>query len=145
VAGRKEILELLAPVGPAYQAGTMAGNPVALAAGIATLDVLRDESAYMHLDGLGKRLETRLADRRRDGKTKTRLARVGSVFWPYLDDAGDIPTTAEGITDKAIAAFRAAYRGWLERGVYLPPSAYEVGFLSVTHKEADVDALADML
>jgi glutamate-1-semialdehyde 2,1-aminomutase len=144
VAGKKEILELLAPLGPAYQAGTMAGNPVALAAGIATLDVLKDASAYNHLEGLGRRLETRVADRRRDGKTSTLLARVGSVFWPYMD-AGPVPTTAETITDAAIAAFKAKYQGWLAQGIYLPPSAYEVGFLSVMHKEADIDALADAL
>jgi glutamate-1-semialdehyde 2,1-aminomutase len=73
------------------------------------------------------------------------VARVGSIFWPYLDPSGAIPTRAEDISDAAIAKFKAAYKGWLEKGIYLPPSAYEVGFLSAAHTAKEIDALADAL
>jgi glutamate-1-semialdehyde 2,1-aminomutase len=145
IVGRQAILDLLAPLGPTYQAGTMAGNPVALAAGIATLDVLKHSDPYPRLDGLGQRLEHRLAERRARGDTRTRLARIGSVFWPYLDDSGPIPTRAEDISDAAVQRFKATYHGWLAQGIYLPPSAYEVGFLSAAHQEKHIDALADAL
>ncbi len=145
VVGRRDILDQLAPLGATYQAGTMAGNPVALAAGIATLDVLKRGDGYAHLEVLGARLQARVEQRRVAGATSTRVARQGALFWPYLDPSGAVPTTAEAITDKAVALFKERYRGWLDAGMYLPPSAYEVGFLSTVHTSAQVDALADAL
>jgi glutamate-1-semialdehyde 2,1-aminomutase len=139
IVGAHHILEKLAPLGPVYQAGTMAGNPVALAAGIATLTELRRGEAYRVLDDLGARLQQRAAEKR------VPMARIGSLFWPYLDDSGDVavPVRAEDIHPAAVARFRAGYHGWLERGLYLPPSAYEVGFLSAAHEPAHVDAVVD--
>ncbi|MBM3960792.1 MAG: aminotransferase class III-fold pyridoxal phosphate-dependent enzyme [Planctomycetes bacterium] len=140
IVGPRAILERLAPLGPVYQAGTMAGNPVALAAGIATLTELRRGDAYRTLETLGARLQERAAQR------GLRMARVGSLFWLYLDDdAAAVPVRAEDISARAVARFRAAYRGWLDRSVYLPPSAYEVGFLSAAHEPAHVDTLVDVL
>ena len=132
------ILDRLAPLGPVYQAGTMAGNPVALAAGVATLQELKKGAVHEHLAKLGAQLSERAAAR---GIT---MARVGSVFWPILDD-GPVPHRAEDIRDSAVQAFKTRYRGWLDRGIYLPPSAYEVGFLSAAHRPEHIDSLVDAL
>jgi glutamate-1-semialdehyde 2,1-aminomutase len=137
VVGRGEIIDRLAPLGPVYQAGTMAANPVALAAGIATLKELKTGRPYVVLQELGEAF-----DRAAEAvKKQVQLARVGSVFWPYLDTSTKIPTQAEQISSTAIEAFRARYRGWLEAGHYLPPSAYEVGFLSSAHTTEQVEAM----
>ena len=143
VVGRKDILERLAPLGGVYQAGTMAGNPVALAAGIATLDILRDTDAYARLDELGKTLEQRFAQHAL--AKKARLVRVGSIVWPYFETAGALPKEASDISAAAAQRYHGAYRGWLAKGVYLPPSAYEVSFLSTAHTYAHLDQYLDAL
>jgi glutamate-1-semialdehyde 2,1-aminomutase len=142
LVGRSEILDRLAPAGKTYQAGTMAGNPVALAAGIATLTQLRTGEPYRVLERLAGELDAAVASR--PGRA-FRLVRQGSLFWPYFDLAGPVPTRAEAITPAAVAGFKARYAGWLERGIYLPPSAYEVGFLCSAHTSTQVAALADAL
>lgn len=137
VVGRAEILDKLAPLGPVYQAGTMAGNPVALAAGLATLRELKTERPYAILRELGAafdRAALAVSDR-------VQFARVGSVFWPYLDISAPVPRDAESISPRAIAQFRERYRTWLEAGLYLSPSAYEVGFLSAAHRPEQVEAM----
>ncbi|MDP3235866.1 MAG: glutamate-1-semialdehyde 2,1-aminomutase [Myxococcales bacterium] len=140
VVGTRELLSQLAPLGGVYQAGTMAGNPVALAAGIATLTELKKPGTYEALEALGAHLESRWAQRGRG----LGLRRFGSLFWPYLD-AVTPPTTAEAIRADVVARYHDAYRGWLDRGVYLPPSGYEVGFLSTAHTTAHVDRLLDVM
>jgi len=138
VVGPARVLGLLAPTGPVYQAGTLSGNPLSIAAGLATLHQLADGAAYRRLDALGARLEARLAE---TGIAWLRGRRVGSIFWPYFAD-GPIATRADTIDPQAIARFNALYHPMLEAGFYLPPSAYEVLFLSTAHSEGDVDALA---
>lgn len=140
IAGRKELLERLAPLGDVYQAGTMAGNPVALAAGIATLTQLHKDSPYAQLERLGAQLEKKLASHDKP----LRLARVGSILWPYLD-AKTPPTRAEEIAPVTVQRFKRHFGEWLSRGVYMPPSAYEVAFLSTAHTEQHVDLLAKTL
>lgn len=142
VVGPKAILDRLAPIGKTYQAGTMAGNPVALAAGIATLSLLRTRTPYETLEKLGQTLEDTVL---KEGQGILRLVRQGSVFWPYYDMQGPLPKEAEDISTRAVAAFKARYPQWLGQGLYLPPSAYEVGFLSTAHSQADVTALAHAL
>jgi glutamate-1-semialdehyde 2,1-aminomutase len=137
VVGRGEVIDKLAPLGPVYQAGTMAANPVALAAGIATLRELKTEKPYAALQTLGEAFDR--AAKSVAGKVS--LARVGSVFWPYLDTSEPVPTQAEKISARAISAFREHYRTWLDAGHYLPPSAYEVGFLSSAHTVEQVEAM----
>jgi len=140
VVGKRELLSELAPLGAVYQAGTMAGNPVALAAGLATLTELLRPGTYEGLEALGARLEARWKQRSRG----MGLRRVGSLFWPWLD-ASLPPTTAEAISPEVAARFHQSYARWLDEGVYLPPSAYEVGFLSTAHTPAHVDRLIDVL
>jgi glutamate-1-semialdehyde 2,1-aminomutase len=138
VVGPAEILDQLAPLGPVYQAGTMAGNPVALAAGIATLETLASGRIYDRLESLGRRLETAVA-----GTPGLTLVRKGSVVWPYYAEGR--PVEADDIAPAAVSRYHGAYAGWLDAGLYLPPSAYEVSFLSAAHSDADVDRLADAL
>jgi glutamate-1-semialdehyde 2,1-aminomutase len=143
VLGRGELLQQLAPLGPVYQAGTMAGNPVCLAAGIATLTELAEGGVYSHLEMLGKHLDAAFA--RHALKSTAQLSRVGPIVWPYFDAAAPLPVAASSITAPAVNEYHRRYRGWLARGVYLPPSAYEVCFLSVAHTTADLDKLLDVL
>jgi glutamate-1-semialdehyde 2,1-aminomutase len=95
---------------------------------------------YEKLESLGAHLE---AGWKRLAKGVS-MARVGSLFWPYFD-AKPVPTTAEGIDAEVVGRFHARYRTWLDKGVYLPPSGYEVGFLSTAHSTADVDRLLEVL
>jgi glutamate-1-semialdehyde 2,1-aminomutase len=143
VLGRRELLAQLAPLGPVYQAGTMAGNPVCLAAGIATLAELAEGGPYRHIEALGRHLDAAFA--RHPLRAVARLPRVGPIVWPYFDVDAKLPVAAAAITATAVQRYHGRYRGWLERGLYLPPSAYEVCFLSAAHTVADVDRLLDVL
>lgn len=142
VVGKAAVLDRLAPLGRVYQAGTMARNPVALAAGIATLEVLRMGEPYRALEKLGAYLDTQVAAL---PQRSFALERQGSLFWPYYDRSHPVPTRAEAITPAAVQGFKARYAGFLDKGVYLPPSAYEVGFLSAAHTTAHVDQLVQAL
>ena len=142
VVGRGELIDRLAPAGGVYQAGTMAGNPVALASGLATLTELETGKPYQKLQALSAAFDAALAKQKKD---HFKVARQGPVFWPYYDGASPLPTNAEGITDAAVQGFRTRYGKWLEQGIYLPPSAYEVGFFSSAHEVAQVEALARAL
>lgn len=141
VLGRARLLDQLAPLGAVYQAGTMAANPVALAAGLATLRVLEGGEVYRHLEALGRALDAGAeACAARGGP---RIHREGPMFWPLFSEVR--PREAAQIPAPAAARYHAAYGGWLERGLYLPPSAYEVGFLSAAHRLDDVDRLLEGL
>jgi glutamate-1-semialdehyde 2,1-aminomutase len=139
VTGSAALLDQLAPEGPVYQAGTLSGNPVSCAAGLATLRVLQDASNYDRLEALGARLEAALAG---GGPDWLRVQRRGSVSWLCLDGSPDLPRRADRIGDAGIERFNAMHGPLLERRLYLAPSAHEVLFLSTAHDEADVDALA---
>jgi glutamate-1-semialdehyde 2,1-aminomutase len=138
--GRRELMEQLAPLGPVYQAGTLSGNPVAMAAGAATLRCLlaEDGQAWRDLDALGARLQSGLAEVfARHGRPWS-VARVGSILWLVLQ-AGEAPRTFECIHPDAPEIFATLHQGLLDRGVYLAPSAYEVTFVSLAHDEAAID------
>lgn len=139
IVGPKQLMSLLAPIGPVYQAGTLSGNPVSIAAGLATMKKLSDPEVYRRMDQLGAYLEHKL---QATGIAWLRGRRVGSIFWPYFD-LGPIPTRADAISQVAVQRFNGMYHHMLRAGLYLPPSAYEVLFLSTRHTEADVDALVE--
>ena len=136
VVGRASELDLLAPSGSVYQAGTLSGNPVSLAAGIATLQILRREEPYARLDRAGARFEATLLA---GGRDDLRLARTGSVLWLYLD-AGEPPRRADRIIPEAMERFNRIFWPLLERGFYFPPSPYEVFFLSTSHTDGEIEA-----
>ena len=138
VVGAPELMDLLAPDGAVYQAGTLSGNPLSMAAGIAALQALRDDPPYERLEQLGAGLDAAIAGL---GRGDVQVGRAGSIAWLYLA-SGDLPRRADGIDPAAIERFGSLHRPLLERGHYLPPSAYEVLFLSTAHTEAQVAALA---
>lgn len=142
--GRAEYMEQLAPLGPVYQAGTLSGNPVAMAAGLAALDVLEGESAWTRLEELGAALEERLAPILDAAPFPARLVRVGSIFWMSLQ-AGEPPRRADAIDPGAAEIYGRLFHELLSRGITIAPSAYEVGFLSLAHSESDLDRFAAAL
>jgi glutamate-1-semialdehyde 2,1-aminomutase len=138
--GKRQYMELVAPAGPVYQAGTLSANPVAMCAGLAALEQLEDGRVYRQLEALGAELETRLG--KISGLT---VQRLGSVFWPYLAaDAAPLRSLGD-LKAKPAAAFGPVFHSVLDAGVYLAPSAFEVGFLSAAHSSAHVDALVTAL
>lgn len=145
--GKRAVMEQLAPLGPVYQAGTLSGNPLAMAAGLATLDAVeayRTETsdAWTQLEALGAVLETRIAPQLQARGWS--LVRQGSIFWMSLQ-AGPPPRSAEAIDPAAADRYRPIFQHLFEHGVSLAPSAYEVGFLSLAHTEADLDLFSDRL
>ena len=139
--GSRELMSHLAPLGGVYQAGTLSGNPVAMAAGLATLRVLERDRVWARLEQLGAELERRLAPVLAAAPLPVSLVRVGSIFWLSLQP-GAAPRAAEAIAPAAATAYRALFHALLERGIALAPSAYEVGFLSAAHGESDLARLA---
>lgn len=141
IVGTAKHLDQLSPLGAIYQAGTLSGNPVSLAAGIATLKILRDESPYQYLQTLGALFEETL---QKSALPAARARRMGSIVWPYFD-TGAFPARADAISDVAMKRFTSMYWPLLEAGYYLPPSSYEVLFISAAHSEDDVRGLAQTL
>jgi glutamate-1-semialdehyde 2,1-aminomutase len=142
--GPRRIMSRLAPDGDTYQAGTLSGNPVAMAAGLATFDILTKESAWQKLEALGAELERALAPALAQAPFPLHLVRAGSLFWISFHAAG-APRTAAALTEREAARFGALFHAMLERGIYLPPSAYEACFLSLAHTGADLQHLAQGL
>ena len=142
-AGPARFFDALAPLGPVYQAGTLSGNPVAMAAGLATLTVLQRDDVIARLEVLGDRLE-RGVERMLDGLERPiTFVRQGSLFW-FAFGLREAPRCDDLIPKEAVELYRSFHAACLRRGVYLAPSAYEVGFLSGAHTEADIDAAIDV-
>lgn len=136
--GRRELMEKVAPLGPVYQAGTLSGNPVAMAAGLATLQVLEEENGWQRLEQLGRAFEQAVTPALRG---RGSMVRLGSLFWFYLAP-GPAPRRFDAIDARAAERYRLFHRALLERGIYLAPSAYEVGFLSTAHTQDDLGQAA---
>ena len=136
VCGRRDILRLLAPVGPVYQAGTLSGNPVAVAAGQAALDLLLRDRPYPRLAALGEQLAAGLRAAAASAGVALQVPQLGGVFTPFFTDR-PVRNLADARTCDT-AAYAAFFRGMLARGFYLPPSQFEVAFLSAAHTGADV-------
>jgi glutamate-1-semialdehyde 2,1-aminomutase len=138
--GRRTLMEQLAPLGPVYQAGTLSGNPVAMAAGAATLRALLADNcaAYGQLDGMASLLEEGLHDVLARLGVEWSVVRIGSILWLALQP-GDAPTRYEDIRPESAETYAALHRALLERGVSLAPSAYEVIFVSLAHDRGVID------
>jgi glutamate-1-semialdehyde 2,1-aminomutase len=135
--GRADIMDQLAPLGPVYQAGTLSGNPVAMAAGLKALEILRRPGTYERLDQLGKRLGDGLARVARDANLPHTLNRSGSAMTLFFC-AGPVTDYASARTADT-QKFAALFRGMRDRGVFLPPSQFEAMFVSLAHTDADID------
>jgi glutamate-1-semialdehyde 2,1-aminomutase len=135
--GRKEIMDMLAPVGPVYQAGTLSGNPVTMAAGQATLALL-DERAYERLEHVGARVAVGLRDAIAAAGIRGCVQQVASMFTVFfgIEGASSLPAVEQADRDQ----FRRFFFAMLERGFYLPPSPFEAAFLSLAHTDDDLAA-----
>jgi glutamate-1-semialdehyde 2,1-aminomutase len=136
--GPAKIMDMIAPLGPVYQAGTLSGNPLAMAAGLATVRRLRDRKIYAHLEKYSQVLVTGVLDAAREAGVKMTANRVGSMFtWFFAEGPVTDWTGAAKSDTKAFAKFFGAM---LDAGVYLPPSQFEAAFLSAAHGDAEVEA-----
>ncbi len=136
--GSREIMKKIAPDGPVYQAGTLSGNPLAMAAGIATLDKIVRLNAYSVLLERGGKLRESMKPVLGDYKGKVLFLQLESIFAMYFTDQEEIDSL-DSVKKCDMKLFAKFHREMLERGIYLSPSGYEVGFLSTAHTDADIE------
>ncbi len=141
--GRAEIMDRLAPAGPVYQAGTLSGNPLATAAGLATLRACTP-GVYARVDEAAATVAKLAADALAAAGVPFRLQQAGSLFSVFLGVSGPVRDFA-GARGQSPAAYAAFFHAMLDRGVYLPPSPYEAWFLSAAHDDAAIGRVADAL
>ncbi|MCP5520737.1 MAG: glutamate-1-semialdehyde 2,1-aminomutase [Verrucomicrobiales bacterium] len=135
--GRADIMDHLAPLGPVYQAGTLSGNPLAMAAGIAALTELRERNAYARLEELGSALESGLREAAKSAGVAVTFNRRGSMFCGFFTDQPVWSLTDAMTADRD--RFAKYFHGMLAEGIYLAPSQFEAGFISTAHSEADIE------
>jgi glutamate-1-semialdehyde 2,1-aminomutase len=136
--GRREIMEKIAPLGPVYQAGTLSGNPIAVAAGLATLKVISASGFHAKVEASTRSLVDRLAFEATQAGVKFSAQSIGSMFGVYF--RGQAPTSFAEVMQCDRERFNRFFHEMLARGVYLAPSAYEAGFVSAAHGAAEIDA-----
>ena len=135
--GRSDIMDCISPVGPVYQAGTLSGNPLAMASGLATLKILRDTNPYPHLNAVTSRLCDGLRSACQSAGVPHWVAQVGSMFTLFFTSTRvtNFPTAVSSDTQR----FAKYFWGMIDRGVYLPCSQYEANFVSAAHSDADIE------
>jgi glutamate-1-semialdehyde 2,1-aminomutase len=136
--GRADIMDHLAPLGPVYQAGTLSGNPLAMAAGLAALKELENGNYYTILEQRGAQLEAGMKAAAQAAGLPVTFKRVGSMFCGYFTDA-PVHNLADAMKSDR-QRFAKYFHGMLDAGVYLAPSQFEAGFISAAHSEADIEA-----
>jgi len=137
LGGRRDIMEKLAPLGPVYQAGTLSGNPVAVAAGLATLKVVQTKGLIERVEQTTRDLIEGLRDEARKAHAQFSAQSIGSMFGLYFRSAP--PQSFAEVMQSDRERFNRFFHAMLERGVYLAPSAYEAGFVSAAHGPAEID------
>lgn len=142
--GRKEIMDLIAPLGPVYQAGTLSANPVGMRAGLLTLKKMKRLNGWQTLAQEGKDFASRLQARLSKSGSSLQVDHYGSLFWIHEHSECPIRRVEQIPADQA-ESFRRMFLKALEMGVYLAPNAYEVGFLSMAHTAADLAQIIDVL
>jgi glutamate-1-semialdehyde 2,1-aminomutase len=135
--GRADIMDRVAPAGPVYQAGTLSGNPLAVAAGLATLRRLQKENPYDELESLGAHLERGLLAAAAEADIPVRVNRAGSMFTLFFTDQDVFDFESAKTCD--MQRFNRFFHAMLDRGVSLPPSQFEAAFISAAHTAADID------
>ena len=137
--GKREFMEQVAPTGPVYQAGTLSGNPVAMAAGLANLDLITQPGFYAALEAKTAMLIDGLTGAADAAGVAMAFSRVGGMFGLFFTDAPEVTSFRE-VMDCDVEAFKAFFHGMLKSGIYLAPSAFEAGFVSMAHTEEDIQA-----
>nr|WP_294866982.1 glutamate-1-semialdehyde 2,1-aminomutase [uncultured Pseudogulbenkiania sp.] len=135
--GRADVMAKIAPLGNVYQAGTLSGNPLAVAAGLTTLKLIQQPGFHDTLSARSAKLAAGLADAARDAGVAMSTDSVGGMFGFYFSDT--VPTSYAEATRCDIARFKAFFHAMLDEGIYLAPSAYEAGFVSIAHSDALID------
>ncbi|MEN9528255.1 MAG: hypothetical protein RI932_128 [Pseudomonadota bacterium] len=140
--GKKSVMEHVAPLGRAYQAGTLSGNPLAMAAGLATLREMEACSAFERLEAVGQELDRCVEKHLSTHLQAGRLAYVRKAsFFCFFFGAARLPQHFNEVSACDMNMFNKVYHSWLEQGIYMGPSGYEVGFLSIQHNSDDVERL----
>jgi glutamate-1-semialdehyde 2,1-aminomutase len=137
--GRRDLMERVAPAGPVYQAGTLAGNPLAMAAGLATLDILARPGTWERAEEFARRVAEAIERRSREAGVAVMVQRVGTMLTPFFTSAPVRDFAAARATDRA--GYNAFFHAMLEGGVYLPPSAFEAAFTSAVHGDTELAAI----
>jgi len=140
--GRKDIMEYIAPVGPVYQAGTLSGNPVAMAAGLKTLELISADGFFDSLTAKVSTLLEGILGKAKDAGIPMTSNQVGGMFGLFFTDAENVTNFAQ-VTQCNVDRFNTFFHGMLNEGVYLAPSAYEAGFVSTMHTAEDIQATID--
>jgi len=136
--GRRDIMQMIAPSGPVYQAGTLSGNPLAMTAGIETLKIIdEDETFFAHLEEISNELENGIRDAIGELGLGYTLNRVGSMFTLFFTESA--VTDFDSAKTSDTAKFASYFSSMLDDGVYLPPSQFEANFVSIAHKKEDLD------
>ena len=136
--GKKEIMSHIAPLGPVYQAGTLSGNPIAMSAGLTTLNLLKAPNFFEHLETKTTRLVNGLQKAADEAGIAFTTNQVGAMFGFFFSEEKNISRFAQ-VAKGDMERFRKFYHGMLQEGVYLAPSAFEAGFVSSAHTDADID------
>ena len=135
--GKSEIMDQLAPLGPVYQAGTLSGNPLAMAAGIASLKMLRDDAPYKHLENTGQQLANGLRKIAHDKGVPLQVPQIGSMYCLFFSE--EKVNNYEQAISCNHESFNSLFHKMIEQGVYLPPSSYETCFISTKHTDHEVN------
>ena len=136
--GKAEVMASIAPDGPVYQAGTLSGNPVAMAAGLKTLELIDNEEFWLALDAKTKMLVDGLAAAAVEAGIPVAVEHMGGMFGLVFTDDGPVRTYAQ-VAGADIERFKAFFHGMLSRGIYMAPSAFEAGFVSIAHSDDDLE------
>ncbi len=136
--GRRDLMEMIAPAGPVYQAGTLSGNPLAMAAGLATLRLLRDAALYDQLEATSARLAEGLAAAAREAGVDICQTRIGSMLGLFFQPGPVMDFDSAKLSDTA--RYARFFHGMLAEGVYLAPSQFETAFVSTAHGDAEIEA-----
>ena len=137
--GKQDIMEHLSPLGPVYQAGTLSGNPIAMAAGLKNLEIISQPGFYEKLSRLNTQLVEGMLERAKAAKIPMTANYVGAMFGFFFTDEKSVNTFAQ-VMQCNIERFNAFFHAMLKQGIYLAPSAYETGFISDAHTAADIEA-----
>lgn len=135
--GKKEIMQLVAPSGPMYQAGTLSGNPLAMSAGIAALSLIRNDECWEQMEQAAAALEAGVLSAAKQAGIPIQQTRVGTMFTTFFSETQPVNWNTVKVADKA--QFAKFFQGMLEHGVYLAPSQFEAGFLSILHTDAIIE------
>jgi glutamate-1-semialdehyde 2,1-aminomutase len=135
--GRRDIMSMVAPSGPVYQAGTLSGNPMAMAAGIITLRMLASDGVYRALDQLGATLADGLRAAAASAESECTVAQLGSLITVFFAKEAPHDFASAKLADTE--RYGRFFRSMLDAGIYLPPSQFEVMFLSLAHQQRDLD------